>query len=226
MMTEHNNALELVFSRNAFYRRLHFLAFAAFILSLFIIIALSFIIYFLAKHPTHPVYFATNDVGKIIKVTPITEPNMSDDEVAAWVVEGVQALLSYDYLNYQRQLQSAQKYFTNYGWTNAMQSLTLSNNLNGLSKFRWIVITQAVQQPKLITKGILGGAYAWKFEFPILINFWSPPYDDNSKLLNPWYIRVIVQRQPILQSYKGLGIIQLIAEQAYQAAPRPGMTTS
>lgn len=214
-----NDALVMMFKRNSFYRRQYFLALGAFALSLAVIVALIFILAYLMRHPTRPLYFATDNIGRLIRVTPVTVPNMSQQDVVAWTVEAVQNIYSYDYVNYRRDLQDSQKYFTNYGWGKYMSALALSTNLIGLKERKQIVIAQVVGDPKLVTEGILGGAYAWKFEMPVLVTYWEPPYDDKSKFYNPLTVSIIVQRQEILKSYKGLGIVQLIA--ALQASSQP-----
>lgn len=219
-MMHTQDPLVLVFSRNAFYRRMHFLALGAFLLSVIVIIILSGVLYFLVYNPTKPIYFATDSLGRLIKVVPVTEPNMSTAEVGAWAIEAVQAAFSYDYVNYPAQLQAAQKYFTNYGWAKYMKSLTQSNNLNSVTTDKTILLGQVVEAPRLIAQGILSGAYAWKFQLPMLATLWKPPYDDTTKIRNSWLVTVVVQRQPILQSYKGLGIVQVIAEQGQSLSPQ------
>lgn len=204
-----NDALVLVFSRNAFYQRLHYLALAAFALVVVVIISLVWIVIYLVKNPTHPLFFATDNVGRLIRVVPVNVPNMTTDQVIAWTIEAVQAANSYDFVNYHAQLQSAQKYFTNYGWINYMSALASSNNLLAITQRKMIVLAQVVDQPKILAAGILGGAYAWKFQMSLLVTYWSPPYDDKSKFSNPLDVNVIVQRQPALQGYQGLGIVQI-----------------
>lgn len=205
------DALVLVFARNAFYKRLHYLVLAAFGLSLFVILSLILTLIYVIKHPPKPVYFATDHVGRLIKLVPVTEPNMSNDQVIAWVIEAVQSAYSYDYVNYHAELQSAQKYFTNFGWTTYMSALTASNNILALTQRKMIIQAKVVEQPKILIEGILSGAYAWKLQMPMLVTYWAPPFDDNSKFSNPLTVTVIVQRQPELQSYHGLGVVQMIA---------------
>lgn len=206
-----NDALAAVFTRNAFYRRLHFLALAAFALSLLVIGFLIWVLIFVIKNPTEPLYFATDNVGRLVTIIPVDKPNMSTDDAAAWAIEALQAAYGLDYVNYRSQLQGAQKYFTAYGWGKFMSALTASNNLLALRDRKQVVLVQVVDQPKVLAQGILGGAYAWRFEMPVLVTYWEPPYNDKSKFYNPLIVNMIVQRQPILQSYKGLGIVQLIA---------------
>lgn len=208
------DAVVMVFARNAFYKRMHYLALAAFMLSVFVISFLLWMMIYLINHPTHPLYFATDNVGRLIHIIPVDTPNMPPDAVVSWTVEAVQKSLSYDFINYRAQVQSVQKYFTRYGWQNYTRALQVNNNFLGLAQNKWIIIAQVVDQPKIITQGILSGAYAWKFEMPVLVTFWSPPYDNKSKFTNALTVTVIVQRQEILQSYRGLGIVQIVAESA------------
>ena len=216
-MMADKDALVLIFSRNAFYRRLHFLALGAFGAILLAIGCLIWTWIYLLQNPSRPLYFATDEVSRLIEIIPVNTPNMSLDEVSAWTVEAVQSAFSYDYVNYRRQLQDAQKYFTNYGWRNYMIALSLSNNLRALTVRRQIVIAQVIGKPKLVLEGLLSGAYAWKFEMPILVTYSAPPYDGTKQYNNALTISVIVQRQDILRGYKGLGILQIIAQTATSA---------
>ncbi len=206
-----NDALVLVFSRNAFYKRLHYLALAAFFLALLVIVFLLLTLNYLYRNPTHPIYFATDDVGRLIYIVPVNTPNMSQDDVTAWVIEAVVAVNSYDFINYHSQLQGAQKYFTDYGWSKYMLALKASNNLLGVINYKEIVTAQVVDPgPKILKAGILGGAYAWQYQMPLLVTHSRPPYDGSNSFNNSYVVTVVVQRRPILQGNKGLGIVQLV----------------
>lgn len=215
------DALVVIFERNAFYKRMHMLAFGALILSIIVIGILISVILFLLRNPTHPLYFATDPVSRLLTIVPVNIPNMSPPDVMSWAEEAVEKSYAVDYLNYHQQLQSAEKYFSNYGWTQFLQGLSASNNLLAIKGRRMIVLAQAIDQPKVITQGLLGGAYAWKFQIPLLVTYWLPPYDNNSKILNPLLVTVILQRQPELQSYKGLSVLQMIGTLAPTPAAQP-----
>jgi intracellular multiplication protein IcmL len=210
-MNAENDALVLVFSRNMFYKRLYHLALAALILCILVIALLASILVYLLRNPTHPLYFAADDVGRLIQIVPVNTPNMSTDDVSAWAVEAVQAAYSYDYINYHAQIQNAQKYFTNYGWQQYMSALTLSNNLLALTTRKQVVIARVISQPTVLKTGILAGKYAWQFQMPLLVTYSEPPYDDKSQFSNALNVTVIVQRQSVLEGYKGLGVVQLVS---------------
>jgi intracellular multiplication protein IcmL len=207
---ETRDPIILVLERNQFYRRQHFLALGVFLLTWFINFFLMFVLYYLHQNPTEPLYFATDDQGRLIPVVPVTQPNMSADKVMAWTINAVQLANSYDYVNYRQQLQDAQKYFTIFGWGKYMDAIQANNNLVAVTQRKMIGVATIVGQPKIVTQGILNGAYAWKFEMPMLVTYYAPPYDETSKFSNPIDVSVIVQRQSLLQGYQGLGIVQMV----------------
>lgn len=209
-----NDALILIFSRNAFYKRLHFLALGAFGLCVIIIVILILMLAYLLRNPPHPLYFATDNVGRLVQVVPVNTPNMSQEDVTAWAVEAVEAAFSYDFINYRAQLQDAEKYFTSYGWTKYMNALTLSGNLRALTVRKQIVLADVIGTPKITRQGLLGGSYAWMFDMPLLVTYMMPPYDGqpgDAQYSNALTVSIIVQRQKVLEGYKGLGIVQLVA---------------
>jgi intracellular multiplication protein IcmL len=209
-MPNKDDALFLIHSRNAFYKRkYHFLSGVA-ALALIIIAVLAGILHRLMVSPTHPIYFATDKIGKLIQQIPLTELNMSKEELLLWAVEAVQGANTYDYINYRQQLQNAQKYFTSYGWHTYMQGLAASNNLVGLTQRKMIQVTKVVDAPKIIFEGRVAGRRAYKIEMPILMTFYKPPYADKDKFQDAYTATIIVQRQDVLDSYGGLGIIQII----------------
>lgn len=216
-----NDALVSVFARNSFYKGLHYLALATFGFSLVLIGLLAWVLYYLAKNPTHPLYFVTDPAGRLIEVVPVTQPNMTKEDVMNWAIEAAQATYSYDYVNFRAQLQSAQKYYTNYGWSSYMTALQASNNLVALRERKMVVQARVVYPPTLIVEGELSGAYAWKFKMSMLATYILPPYDSTNQFSNPLEVTMVVQRQPEIQSYKGLGIVQIVGSLATSAPTEP-----
>lgn len=204
------DALIVVFSRNAFYRRLHYLVLAVFVGCLGVIGVLIWAVIFLIKNPTNPLYFATDEVGRLIQIIPVSTPNMPKEDVMKWTIDAIESTYSYDYINYRAQLQEAQKYFTNYGWSRYVGALTASNNLVALTQRKMVALAQVTGRPKVLAEGILNGAYAWKFQVPVLVTYLMPPYDEKSQYSNPLEVTIIVQRQQPLEGYKGLGVVQII----------------
>ena len=215
------DALVMIFTRNEFYRRKYHLIVGVAFLGLFVISVLAGMIVYMVKNPRRPLYFITDQAGRFIQDVPVQRPIMPVDAVLAWSQEAVQAAFSYDFMNYRTQLQNAQKYFTDYGWRSYMKSLQDSNNLIALKERKFVVIGQVVAPPKLLTEGPIGqaGIYGYKVQMPLLVTYLQAPlYDDKSKIQNPLVVTVIVARQSLLSSYKGMGIMQMIAERPEENA--------
>lgn len=214
--------------RNLFYQKKYYFAVGTYILTILAIVILSFVLYYLIKRPSEPLYFVADRAGRLLVETPLSVRNMTTENVAAWASEAVIAANAYDFVNYPEQLQNAQKYFTAYGWREYMDGLRASNNLLALTQRKFVITAKIAGGLKLLTEGILAGAYAWKFQVPLLVTYSYPPYDDKSSFQNPLQLTVIVQRQKMLTSYQGLGIVQMIgtivstgAPQTLTASPTP-----
>lgn len=216
MKTDHSisqdDPLVLVYLRNEFYKKKFYWVSCIFMLSVIGIIVLSSMLYYLLGHPRQPLYFIADPVTRLQQDVPLADPNMTLDEVIAWTTTAIQAAYTYDYTNYRAQLQSAQKYFTNYGWTKYMQGLRDSNNLTALTERHYIQVGVVVEKPQVLVQGHMGSTYAYRLRMPVLMTYWAPPYDDKSKIFNPLMVTVIVQRQSLLSSQTGLGIVQMNAE--------------
>ena len=214
------DALVMVDLRNTFYRKKFRFSLGLYVLSIMVNIFLVGIIFYVTDHPVEALYFPADRIGRLVRVVPLHEPNMTLQDVTAWTIEAVEAAYSYDFINYHGQLQNAQKYFTGYGWRNYMRALSASNNFKALTERKFVVVAKVVEAPRLLNQGIVGGAQAWKFQMPVLVTYLMPPFDDKSKFSNPLILTVIVQRQNVLQSYKGLGILQVIANIASGSGQR------
>lgn len=209
------DAVVAVIKRNIFYKKLHYLALCAFALMILTIGVLIFVAIYLSHNPSIPLYFATDKVGRLIPIVPVSEPGMTQGDLTNWVIEALESAYSYDYVNYRLDLQGSQKYFTAYGWEQYMNALTASNNLVGVIERKWIGIARVIGQPRIVAEGLLKGAYAWKLEIPLLVSYLRPPqYDTNSIRVDPLVIRILVRRQPVLQSDRGIGIEQIVGEAA------------
>ncbi len=213
-----DDALVLVHTRNQFYRKKFRFVLSVYVLSLIANIVLLSMIVYLIKNPTKPLYFAADSIGRLLPNIPPSVANMTNQDVVNWTIEAVESAYSYDFINYRSQLQNSQKYFTDYGWRTYMDALRKSNNLVALKERQYVIVAKVVGPLKLIRQDLIQGSMAWKFEMPVLITYLTPPFAEKDKFTNAWIISVIVQRQNILQSYKGLGIIQSIA--VFAAPPK------
>jgi intracellular multiplication protein IcmL len=206
--------LKRIFERNSFYRRQYLLVLLALILALVTMIVLIGVWWYIVNYPRNAFYFAVDNTGHLLEDIPINQPNMSEKEMLDWVVQAIEAVNSYDYISYRAQLQEARKYFNDYGWINFKDSFEASNNLIAIIQRKMISIAHVIGEPRITRKGLIYGALAYRLQMRLLITYWSAPYDDKHKYSNSLEVNVVVQRTPILQSYEGLSIVQLIEASA------------
>ena len=208
--TSHIDALALIQERNEFYKRKYHQILGLILLSLIIIGVLLTVFFSLWRNTTRPFYFLANDVGSFMQEIPTTQP-FPTDQVIAWTIEAVQSGLTFDFVNYRAQMQDAQKYFTDYSWQQFMSALVASNNILTLTERKWIFIAKVVNKPVVKNAGVIRNFYAWRLQVPVLMTFLRPPtYDKSTAIYNAWEFDVVVTRQPLLQSYKGLAVYSII----------------
>ncbi len=107
---KNEDAITAVLLRNQFYRRQFHLALSAFVVALIVIACLIFFLIHVVRYRVQPLYFATDSVGRLIQVLPVSTPNMSLEDTAKWAVNAVEQATSYDYINYRQQMQNAEKF--------------------------------------------------------------------------------------------------------------------
>lgn len=213
------DVLSLIFARNAYYRKLYLYALAASVLGAFVIVGLVLILIIIVREPKAPIYFPADTAGHLIDEMPLSQPNMPIDKVKAWVVKAVESTSTFNFVDYRSQIQKTAGYFSDRGWNNFKKALQVEGTIQAVTQRRWIMTARVAGDVTLVQQGFLNGSYAWKFTMPLLVTTWGPPYEAQSKGLTPLKATVVVQRQPLLQSADGLGIVQYYSQNA-AAAPR------
>ena len=212
------DVLTLVLQRNAYYRKLYLIAMAASVLGACVIVGLAFLLLLIVREPKAPLYFPVDIAGHLIDEMPLNQPNMTIEKVKAWAVNAVEASSTFNFVNYRSQMQDLSRYFTGQGWATFQKALAVEGTMLAVTQRKWIMTARVSGDVTVLQEGLLNGSYAWKMVLPLLVTIWSPPYDGQSKGFTPLKVTVIVQRQPLLQSDAGLGIVQYYS---YNAASTP-----
>lgn len=142
---------------------------------------------------------ATNDL-------PLDKPNMKTEDVELYAKEAVEAANTFDYENYLNQLQNAEKYFTDKGWTNFMNSINNSSIITNMIAKKIKEKGTVVGNTKVIEEGVISGIYTWKFEMPMVATSQFQPYDEKSTYSLAEVVTVTLVRQPYQNNNKGIGI--------------------
>lgn len=200
------DALTAVAMRNDFYRDGQRKMMIALIISIFINFVMASLLVYLITHPPAPKYFATSINGRITPLFPLDEPNQSDSAVLQWANQAAIAAFTYNFVNYRDELQASSGFFTADGWSQFLNALQQSNNLDAVKAKKLIVSAVATRAPIILQKGLLNGRYSWRVQMPILVTYQSA--SEFSQQNN--VVTMLITRVSTLNSPRGIGISQFV----------------
>jgi intracellular multiplication protein IcmL len=175
-----------------------------YLISIIINIFAALSIFYVYSNPPEPNYYSTSVNGLSSKLEPLNNPNTSDSVVTQWANLACIGAFTYDFVNYQAQLETASEYFTKDGWDNFMQSLQDSNNLNTVISKKLVVSAVALTPPLILKKGVVNGVYAWRIQLPILVTYQSASDVTQMKMI----VNMLMTRISTRENYKGVGVAQ------------------
>ncbi len=206
--SEFSGALEAVLQRDAFYYssyRKSMLCFFLLIILMAILITLNILFY---KDRAHPIYFATTATGEILELTPVSQKNVSDEQLMRWVVEALETCYNYNFVNYRQAFQNARPYFTVRGHQEFLAAIKQSLNLNRVKQEK-LLFSGTITDVIIENEGQLAsGTYFWDVKVPMkvaLLGGVKTKFEGYN-----WIVSVKVIRMNPLQNTSGLGIAQMI----------------
>lgn len=200
------DALTAVVLRNNFYRDGQRKMIIALLISMAANFVLGSMLVYIITHPPAPQYFATSINGRITPLFPLNEPNQSDSAVLQWANQAAIAAFTYNFVNYQSELQASSGFFTSDGWDQFLAALQQSNNLDAVKAKKLIVSAVATRAPIILQKGLLNGNYAWRVQMPMLVTYQSA--SEFSQQNN--VVTMLITRVSTLNSPRGIGISQFV----------------
>ncbi len=164
--------------------------------------------------PATPDYFSTSVNGKTEKLIALDQPNTSDSVIIKWATLATIASYSYDFVNYEQQLDQASQYFTPDAWSAFMDALVSGNTLDSVISKKLVVNAVATKSAVILAKGYLNGIYSWKIQIPILVTYQS------ARQLTPvnLVVTLLVNRISTRLSIKGVGIRSFVSDTYTDAA--------
>ncbi|MDF1645978.1 MAG: type IVB secretion system apparatus protein IcmL/DotI [Legionellaceae bacterium] len=200
------DALTAVKLRNKFYRDGQRKVIFILLLSIIVNFLMISLLVYLLTHPPTPKYFATSINGRITPLFALDEPNQSDSAVLQWTNQAAIAAFTYNFVNYRTELQASSGFFTSAGWTQFLNALEDSNNLDAVKAKKLIVSAVATSAPIILQKGLLNGRYSWRVQMPILVTYQSASEFSQQRNV----VTILVTRISTLNSPRGIGISQFV----------------
>lgn len=153
-----------------------------------------------------PKYFATNLKGGLIQLHPLNEPVVTQAGLLNWVVQSTTALYTYDFVNYRKQLNATEVYFSGDGFSKFTEQLKKSGVLDTVISSRMVVSAVPTGTPIVEAEGPLRGIYTWRVKIPIKVSYQSA----NEQATRDKMITLTIQRASTHEKDYGIAISQII----------------
>lgn len=151
-------------------------------------------------------YIPTSNAAAICKVVPVSEPFLTQAEVANFAVDAAVSMYTYDHQNYRKQVtDTTEKYFTPEYRNEYLTAFGDSKNLQVVVENYFVVTATTAGRPAQIVKvgTKSSGAYFWKVQVPINVYYVSGRKKQEEKLL----AEIEVLRTPASRlNPKGIGV--------------------
>ncbi len=191
--------------RNHFYRDGYRLLKLAAIVQASVLLVLGVIIlYLVMSKEIEYVYFATTADGRLVKMTALSEPNLSTPALMSWSAQAVAQTMTFGFHDYKKRLQESSRFFTRPGWAKFTEALEVSGIMGAVEEFKQVVTAAPVRAPVIVQEGMVNGRYEWVVEIPMNVT-----YKAGSKIRSEDpMVRLRIVRVPKLENPHGVGIEQ------------------
>ena len=207
-MSERLRAVRQAVNRFAFHRDQHhgWRRAAAWLLACNALTAFAFAGY-VWLHSTVYVTVAATPDGRLVPLTPLDEPIMSDAALRNWTAAAVTEAFTLGHHDWRLRLAAIRESFTDAGYESFLDGLNESLFLDRLRDNLQVASAVAQGAPVVTDTRYFRGRLGWVIEFPLLVTFSAGARSVSRDLI----ARVLVMRVPLSERPAGIGIEQLIA---------------
>lgn len=200
--------LDTVITRNIFYRdgyrNLVKLAIVQALVILVLIISLAITI---AVSRPQDRFFATTSDGRLIRMIPLSESNMTDAAIVSWAARAASDVMTFGFHDHQKRLQETAIYFTRRGWQSFTVALNQARIIESVVANQQVVTAAPQRAPVIIQQGQVAGIYRWIVEVPLVVTYQSGTAQQSTTL----NINMVIVRVSTLDNPAGVGIQQWVA---------------
>jgi len=190
---------------NAFFKQNYHLFFYA-LMAIFglLLVLLAMVSYQIVSRPL-PQYTAALPNGQIKKLNPSIEPNLLPETILRWASNAAATSYTFDFVNYNEQINRARPYFTEAGWKDYKQSI--SGLIATIVQNRIFVYGVVSGTPVISNQGPLPGkGYVWQVQIPFLVTYQAGETSSDRRFI----VRLNLIEVSTSISPQGIGIDQFV----------------
>lgn len=174
-----------------------------------VIAALVVAVAIVATHKEPPVYFASTPDLRVIKLSPLSSPALTDDAVISWVSGAVVRSMSLDFVHWRETLTGVRGDYSASAFDLFVTNLKASGLLPKVVDEKLVLSVVPESAPIITNKGVLGGNYVWKLKFPLVVTYQG---SSGSLGTQKYTATVTVQRASTAVHPQGVVIQQIVLE--------------
>lgn len=168
----------------------------------FVLIVVSVILYQVLHRPL-PQFRAVATNKQMMPLTAYDEPNLRPSTILLWASKAAVAAYTFDFVNYDKEIELAHPYFTNDGWA-AYQS-AIQRVINRVVSSQLFANGVVTGPPVISNQGQLPGhGYTWRVQVPFLVTFQSA---EETKT-DTYIVIMTIVKVPTSVNPEGIGIDQ------------------
>lgn len=171
------------------------------------------LIYFITFDPPHK-YIPTTTDFKVLVSPPLNEEFLGEGDVIQVATNALRSVYSYDYVNWEDQITSSQKWFTTSGWNAFVSEFKNSGGIEAVIKNKQVVSMNILEAPFVKEKGIVDGAHSWVIDFPKVQVTYFGQSGNKLSLTFLYSFKVEVTRTALDYSIKGAAVTAIRAKDA------------
>ncbi|MDR3478910.1 MAG: DotI/IcmL/TraM family protein [Gammaproteobacteria bacterium] len=175
---------------------------ALIIAMILVLVAVSGILYQVFHRPL-PQFRAVSANKQVMALSPYDEPNLLPATILIWASKAAVAAYTFDFVNYNKEIELAHPYFTDAGWTAYQAAIQrVITRVVSSQLFANGVVTGT---PVISNQGQLPGhGYTWRVQVPFLVTFQSA---EETKT-DTYIVVMTIVKVPTSVNPEGIGIDQ------------------
>lgn len=166
-------------------------------------------LYFFWMTKPQPSYFGATADGKVFIMEPLNRPYLNERQLFQWVVEAAVASYTFDFVNYQSDIQEAEVYYTQSGYRQLIKALRDSRTLDDVRNKKLVATAVPSGAPILIEEGVRNNRYFWRIQVPLKVSYQSASEVIPQNLV----VTMVVSRAPVEEKAKGIGIDSIVVRE-------------
>lgn len=153
-------------------------------------------------------YIAQTPSDELFRITAFDRPNVSTNALLNWATLAATATFSFDFVNYEKQVEALKDYFSNDGYTNFVTSLNETGMLDEIQEKKLIVSSVAIGPAIILREENKKGNHSWRIQVPLLVRYQSASVNETRQQL----VEILVTQVSTRDAPKGIGIAQYVVQ--------------